>query len=428
MMISIRFFNVGLRSLTLGVRFLFIFFLARYLTPETVGYYGLFTATVGYCLYFVGLDFYTYLTREILKSPQDRRGGLLKAQAGLSVSLFLTLIPVVLIALPYAGWPPALLWWFLPILLFEYLNQEIYRLLIALSRQIPASILLFMRQGSWAIATLLVMGMMPEARNLHVLMAFWGISGLITAMLGILLVHRLRLGGWRDAIDWRWLWRGISVSAAFLMATLALRGMQTLDRYWLESLGGIESVAAYVLFLGVASTLLTFLDAGVFAFGYPELINQHNTGDADATRITLRKMLIQTLIISAGFGIASWLALPYLLDWIGNPVYEDRREIFPLLILAMIINAIGMIPHYALYASRRDRPIIHSHLASLAAFVLTTWLLVLTLPQGKLELAIPLALNAGFLLILLWKTLALFFLRGADPASQSSQPTVANLK
>ncbi|HRC59444.1 MAG TPA: hypothetical protein PLD53_00670 [Candidatus Propionivibrio aalborgensis] len=428
MMIGTRLFNVGLRSLTLGVRFLFIFFLARYLTPETVGYYGLFTATVGYCLYFVGLDFYTYLTREILKSPQDRRGGLLKAQAGLSASLFLVLIPVALIALPYAGWPPALLWWFLPILLFEYLNQEIYRLLIALSRQIPASILLFMRQGSWAIATLLVMGMMPEARNLHVLMAFWGISGLMTAMLGLLLIHHLRLGGWRDTIDWRWLWRGIFVSAAFLVATLALRGMQTLDRYWLESLGGIESVAAYVLFLGVAGTLLTFLDAGVFAFGYPELIHQHNIGDTDATRTTLRKMLIQTLIISAGFGIASWLALPYLLDWIGKPVYEDRREIFPLLVLAMIVNALGMIPHYALYASRRDRPIIHSHLASLAAFVLTTWLLALTLPQGKLELAIPLALNAGFLLILLWKTLALLFPRGADPASQSSQPTMANFK
>ena len=39
-------------------------------------------------------------------------------------------------------------------------------------------------------------------------------------------------------------------------------------------LGGIDMVAAYVLLLGVAGTVMTFLDAGIFAYAYPALI-QH---------------------------------------------------------------------------------------------------------------------------------------------------------
>ena len=57
-----RFFNLGLRG-GMVCKFLLIFFLARILPPEELGTYGLFTATVGYALYFLGLDFYTYSGR-----------------------------------------------------------------------------------------------------------------------------------------------------------------------------------------------------------------------------------------------------------------------------------------------------------------------------------------------------------------------------
>ncbi|MGN6620788.1 MAG: hypothetical protein ACTHKR_06965, partial [Sphingomonas sp.] len=61
--------NVVLRFGTLGVRFIFVFFLAKYLDASSVGYYGLFTATITYALYFVGLDYYVFTSREIVKMP-----------------------------------------------------------------------------------------------------------------------------------------------------------------------------------------------------------------------------------------------------------------------------------------------------------------------------------------------------------------------
>lgn len=261
-----RLLNIGLRSVTLVLRFFLIFFLAKYLGPSSVGYYFIFTATVGYAMYFVGLDFYTYVSREIVKSPTHKRGQILKGQAALSGLLYLAMLPVAIGLLFKSGWPGHLVWWFVPILFLEHFNQELTRLLIALSEQLTSSMILSVRQGSWAIAIIVLMKLEESTRNLEVVMALWSAAGVSVASIGVWRLRQLKTEGWRLPIDWRWVKKGITVSAAFLVATLALRGVQTFDRYWLETLGGIQMVGAYVLLLGVVSTLLTFLDAAVFAF------------------------------------------------------------------------------------------------------------------------------------------------------------------
>lgn len=271
-----RLINIGLRGATLGTRFLFVFILAKYLEPASIGYYGIFTVTVGYAMYFVGLDFYTYVSREIVKTPANQRGQLLKAQLALSGWLYLAFVPVGVWLLMQSGWPSYLLYWFVPILMLEHFNQEVSRLLTALSEQLTSSVILFIRQGSWAIAIIALMYLDSSTRNLNVVMALWAVAGITAACTGIWKLKQLKTEGWQLPINWAWIKKGIGVSAAFLIATLALRGVQTFDRYWLEALGGIEMVGAYVLLIGIAGTMLTFLDAAVFAFAYPNLIRLHH--------------------------------------------------------------------------------------------------------------------------------------------------------
>jgi O-antigen/teichoic acid export membrane protein len=394
--------NLGLRSATLGTRFLLIFFLAKYLDPASVGYYGIFTATVGYALYLVGLDFYIYVSREIVKTPADQRGKLLKSQAALAGVLYVVLLPIAITLLAQAGWPGHLVWWFLPILALEHFNQEMSRLLIALSEQLTASVILFIRQGSWALAIIALMVFDTDARNLDAVMALWATAGVLAAGLAVWKLKRLKTTGWALPIDWAWVKKGIAVSTAFLLATLALRGVQTFDRYWLEALGGIELVGTYVLLLGVAGTLLTFLDAAVFSFAYPALIQHHHKGEHLVARKKVKLLLAQTLLMSAFFGIVSWLLLPFFLDWIGNPVYQGHIHWYPWLLSAMTINALGLVPHYALYARGEDRPIIYSHVVGLLAFCGLTWGI-----SGQYSvLAVPIGLNAAFIGILIIKSIA----------------------
>lgn len=412
-----RLLNIGLHGATLGARFLLIFFLAKYLDPASVGYYGLFAAAIGYSLYFVGLDFYTYVTREILKAPLDQRGRLLKGQAALSGVLYLLFLPVALVLLlQYSGWPKYLFPWFLPILLLEHFNQEMSRLLVALSEQITASAILFIRQGSWALGLVTLMAWDPSSRQLQAAMVFWAAAGVAAAWVAIRKLRKLRMGGWRSPLDWRWIKQGVAVSIAFLVATLALRGMQTFDRYWIEALGGIEIVGAYVLFFGIASTLLAFLDAGIFAFTYPALIKLHLTQDHETTRNKVNQMFAFTILLSAAFAVVSWFVLPYLLRWIGNPVYVNAAHLYPWLLAAMIINAISMVPHFALYARGSDRSIIHSHIAALVVFLLVVW----PLSERISVLAVPVGLIVSFTVILVWKSLAYWQLNKSNGGPRSA--------
>jgi hypothetical protein len=78
--------------------------------------------------------------------------------------------------------------------------------------------------------------------------------------------------------------------------------------------------------------------------------------------------------------------------------------------MAVTINGVGLVPHYALYATGHDRPIIQSHIVALFAFVIATWLFSTTYPA----LAVPIGINFAFLVILAWKTIAYLRLESAD--------------
>lgn len=394
------FINTALRISTLSMRFALIFVLAKYLDAASIGYYGLFTATIGYAVLLFGLDFYTYTTREITKVGSERQGELLKGQAALVGLFYLILAPIVLLVLWRTGLPAHLIWWFLPILILEHLNQEIYRLLIILSQQITASILLFLRQGSWALAAAGMMTLSRQSRDLDFILLLWTVSGIVAALVGMWKLRRLGLGGWREPVDWSWIRRGLTISSAFLVATLAVRAVQTIDRYWLESLVGIEIVGAYVLFFGVASALNVFLDAGIFSFFYPKLIDLANQSRLSDLHSTVRKTALLTLASCISFALVSSLMLPILLNWIGRDVYHAQINLYYWIIAAMIFYSLGMIPHYALYAQRQDRSIVASHLASLIVFALVT---LGTITRSR-AYAVPVGVFSAMAVIFIWKT------------------------
>jgi O-antigen/teichoic acid export membrane protein len=172
--------------------------------------------------------------------------------------------------------------------------------------------------------------------------------------------------------------------------------------------------------LGVAGTVMTFLDAGIFAYAYPALIQHHHKNEHAQARARVSQVLWQTAILSAAFALVSWMLLPYLLIWIGNPVYIEAAHLYPWLLLATVLNALGMGPHYGLYAQGHDKPIIYSHGASLVFFVASTWLL----SDRFGPMAVLLGLNLAFALILFWKSLAYWIACKSHKSLHATAPAV----
>ena len=415
-----RFGSFALRGCTLVSKFLLIFILARYLEPGELGLYGLLIAAVGYSLYLLGLDFYTFSTREILRRRRDEWGGLLKSQGALTLTIYVLLSPILLLVfiLGYLPWYVA--GWFFLLVVLEHFNQESMRLLIAISEPISAGISLFLRSGAWAAAIAALIILFPKARTLDSLLMAWALGGVFAALFSIWRLCRVKIGGWRVRIDWGWIARGVKIALPLLVATLALRGLFTFDRYWLEVLSGIEVVGAYVFYMGIASAMMSFLDAGVFAFIYPGLITSYQRGEAFEYRRGTKKMLVQTTVFTMLFTVVALVAIEPFLAWLDKPLYQEVQGMFPWLLLASILYALGMVPHYALYAQGQDRPLVFSHIASLIVFGLATWLFSFNWPQ----LAIPFGLTAAFLLILVWKCYAYFRLtppQYRNPCPESSR-------
>ncbi|NTZ37561.1 hypothetical protein EXW94_07315 [Enterobacter sp. JMULE2] len=75
-----KIYNLLIRGATLASRFVLVIFIAKFLSTEELGAYSLFAASITYALFFVGMDFYTFSSREILSVDKSLWFGIVKNQ------------------------------------------------------------------------------------------------------------------------------------------------------------------------------------------------------------------------------------------------------------------------------------------------------------------------------------------------------------
>lgn len=402
----LRIFTTCLKAATLASKFLLVFTLAGLLDPTDLGLYGLITVTIAYAVFPLGFDFYTYTARELLKHERLEWGKLLKDQAVLHLILYTLVLPFLLLLFELDLLPWHLAGWFFMLLILEHINQELIRLLIAMSEQLTASIVLFIRSGGWAIAISVLMFVEPDTRSFESVLVSWSIGGILAFFLAVYRINCLQLSRWSEKINWGWILKGLKVAVPFVVATLALRAILTIDRFWFEELQGLETLGAYVLFIGISGALISFLDAGVFSFNYPILIAAHSRGDFLGFKTCLKQIFWLTILLTSSFTITTMLVVEPLLMLINKPIYMEHIWLFPWLLATTVLYVLSMIPHYALYAQEMDAPIIYSHLAALFVFVATTWAFSVKFP----DLAVLLGLTMAFALLLTVKTWSFYLL------------------
>ena len=391
--------NIGLRGSTLLSKFFLIFFLARVLEPQDVGLYGLVVVTVVYGLYLVGFDFYTFSTRDLLKKDKGIWGQLLKSQISFFFIMYGIVIPISLLVFLLDFLPWSIFIWFVLILIFEHLSQELNRLLVVMSKQLAASMVLFFRSGAWCVFVIGLMWYFPSTRSLETVLKFWVFGNILAICLGAYYCINIGVGGWGKPINWQWVRQGLKTAVPLLLGTLALRGIYTVDKYWFEILTSRETLGAYVFFIGMCSALQSFLDAGVFVYSYPDLINKYNQDDRDGFRKEMKKLSIVTIFVCVVFVVFCFFVMPFVLDWLDRNIYKENIKIFWWLLTSMVIFVLGMIPHYGLYAKNMDSPIIKSHIYGLIVFFPVVWFIAIY----DNYLAIPVSLCFVFLLIFFYK-------------------------
>lgn len=248
----------------------------------------------------------------------------------------------------------------------------------------------------------LVVVVFPSARELVWVFAAWSIGAGAACLLGVLRVLRLDKGVLSVPIDWRWIASGVKIAFPLLIASLAIRGLFTFDRYWVESVAGYEVLGAYVLYIGIATSIISIIDAGVVVYLYPQVVAAAKANDGGAFVGNMKKLFVNIVVVTAVLVGGALLINRPVLSWIGKDVYMEHLYLLKWLLLAVTIYALSIVPHVGLYARHQDKTILYSQLFGLAVFFCGV---LLGASQYGVA-AVPWSLCISFASILIWKSIA----------------------
>ncbi|AQG99879.1 hypothetical protein A9R05_14445 [Burkholderia sp. KK1] len=389
-----RLVNVSLRGLTLASKFVLLLALAKLMSLIEVGQYGVLAATISYALFVLGLDFYTYSAREMLNVDQTQWPPLLRNQAAFYVVCYATMLPVFYLALKWADTlSERLVVWCMVLVVLEHIAQELSRLLVAMSRPVSATVLGFLRGGLWVFACIAAMMEVPALRNIETVLIAWAFGSLSAVVFGFASIRGLRLSdASRRPVDWRWIWRGLKVCAPLLVATLAIRGLSVFDRYLQGYFSDKEMLGVYTFYASLASAILAFLDAAVFSFQYPRVVKAAQGEDKFAFRLAVKHLTNATVFTVILLSVAAAIGIRPVLALLHKSAYAENVGMFIWILAGVNLFAVSMIPHYVLYAIRRDRAILIANVSSVVVFFVAAFLLA---PHSR-SLAIPIALTVAF--------------------------------
>jgi hypothetical protein len=277
-------------------RFLLLFYLARHFPVATVGAYGLVVVITDIAVYMMGLEFASFGTRELIHRPLADWPGMLRDQGILHLFTLLA-ATVVLLSMARMGLLIGSAGWLVVLVAVEHVAMESYRMLIAASRPLLATLMYFIRFGGWVYPALVVMWAVPGADRLETVWAAWIIGSLASLAVPATVLPSLDWRGlrWR-AIDWTWLRRGLRVAFVFFVSDLFTRATMSLDRFILQVVQGAAEVGVYHFFLAIANVLPFLIDAGVHIHHAPQLVKLHRAGADDGFRRGVRVYLIRACL------------------------------------------------------------------------------------------------------------------------------------
>jgi len=371
--------NVLLRGLSLISKFILIVCISKYLSTSELGIYGLFVTTIVLSMYFLGLDFYTFNTREILSKPNNERLPLIRDQFIFHLTMYVIILPLLSMVIIKGIIPLKYAIWFYLILIFEHLSQEFYRLYTVLSKPLFANFVLFLRSGLWVYFVVYLWIFQPEnPKNLSIIWVSWSLGAFLSIIISLFVLKKQNLGSVTNVpINWRWIKKGVKVSSPFFIGTLAYKIMEFAGRYAIDFFATKKDVGIYTFFGSVANVINVIVFTAIVMVYYPKLVEFYKK-DNQRYKIYLRKFSYFIIILSLTSAIAAIILIKPALVFMGKDEFYNNISVFYILVIANIVLNVSLIPHYILYVKKKDLVIMYS---TISGVILNIALNVLLIPR-----------------------------------------------
>lgn len=348
--------SIVLRALLLVGKFLFMVALAKWTAPATVGVYALVLTVATVLVYLIGVELHSYTTREVVACED------LGEQACHLQSHFRIVLLMYALSLPIAY---GIFVWtgiaghfsfalFVLVLLGEALCQELGRYLIVLSKPVASNVLQLVRSAAWMPVAVVLIARFPAGPSapIDTILVCWATGTAIAIAFGLWHVRALLWPLQPFSADWG---RRAFGSARHYFAVALLTQVQSYaDRFIVQFHLGEAQVGLLSFYQSFANTLLTFVQTGVVAILLPRLLHAVRHSDMAAAGFTRRRMWQGSVGLALVISLGLIALMPLLLDQLHRPEYSAILPIFYGLLLGNLLMVAGLVPHFQLYAERRD--------------------------------------------------------------------------
>lgn len=312
--------NLILRGTAIGIRFLFVFFIGKYISIEFLGTYSLWNTTITLSLLLVGFDFYVYSIRNLLKESTEDQWSLIVNHIGFVLISYLVVSPFLLLIFAFDFLEFSLVLWFYLVLIMEHFGMELYRIFTAVEKPILSNTLLLIRTASWMLIFALFWWISPEI-GMKEILQFWFVSALISNIIGWIYLKRHFSSKPFKSIDWSYIKRGVKISIPLFLATLTLKIIEFSDRYMIDYFLDKEKLGVFSFFYQLSNLVNVVIYTLVIMIIYPQLYKAifEKNGQSESIK---NKMIKQSSLIWIGLSAIIIICVPFVVK------IMDKKEIY----------------------------------------------------------------------------------------------------
>lgn len=355
---------MGLRTATLFVKFGLTLYLAKYLSLEILGLYGLLSAAQILLPALASLGLNLSLTRYAVTEAPD---AVVRRIYGYLLLVFTFYLLGTLAALLILGeaYSPAFIVVASALLLFENLNSDAYNLLTNRMQPVLANVLHFIRSALWALVFMSMGWWSAEFHSFAWMLTCWT-AGSVSAFL--MLAWSLR----------RWPFGSLSwFSAGGLVALvqeirqswfLFINGVVTrlgsqADRFIVSVMLGLELTGVYVFFVQIASALSNLHYTGIIQVLRPKVLISSKQGTAVFKR-ALRSVMAASAISTVVTGIAAYFVISATIPYLNKPELSAWRGLLYFVLIGVVFNVAVEAQRLYFYSLHKDKAAFYINLAT----------------------------------------------------------------
>lgn len=362
--------RVGLRGLTMFMRFLLPLYIASSMSMSELGLFGLVTGLVGMLPALTGLGLNFVLSRIIVQADEGKRTRLIYDRLIVSFLSPLFFCGILL--------PPTLLFGELPsafivavtlLCVLESIAVDIDKCLLAINEPDWVIWLVFIRTGSWVFPLIVLGYFFSNLNQLSYLLVSWSVFTLFAIALAFRKLPRKleRSSFARDFPD-----RLTYTCFPVYLYDLSLVGLIYVERYIVAFALGLEAAGLYTFCWSLCNSIVSLVTTSILQPSMYGLVD--SARDGVAWLVGFQKVVMQAAITCMGLGCVAFLGFIILHKFWTKLQIEHAIVFMALMLLGSCFRIISDAYGVAFYSRGHDRILLGTNLFALVVLCGLTFL------------------------------------------------------